>query len=55
MALRDLRVQAQRRSPDEMVEHLKSFEPELIFSAGIWYCCHLTPMLFLMEKEDSDE
>ena len=37
MALRDLRVQAQRRSPDEMVEHLKSFELDLKFSAGIWY------------------
>ena len=37
MALPDLRTQAVRRSPEEMVKHLKSFELELKFSAGIWY------------------
>ena len=37
MALRDLRQQATRRSPDELLNHLKSFELELKFSAGIWF------------------
>jgi len=37
MALTDLRTQAIRRSPDEMVEHLNRFELDLKFSAGIWY------------------
>ena len=37
MALPDLRPQAQRRTPDEMLAHLQSFELDLKFSAGIWY------------------
>ena len=37
MAFRDLRQQAARRSPDELLKHLKSFELELKFSAGIWF------------------
>jgi xylose isomerase len=37
MALPDLRSQAIRRTPEEMVEHLKSFNLELKFSAGIWF------------------
>ncbi|MBU0640232.1 MAG: TIM barrel protein [Planctomycetes bacterium] len=37
MALRDLRQQAIRRSPGELVAHLNSFELELKFSAGIWF------------------
>jgi xylose isomerase len=37
MALRDLRQQAVRRTPDELLAHLRSFELELKFSAGIWY------------------
>lgn len=37
MALRDLRQQATRRGPDELLAHLKSFELEPRFSAGIWY------------------
>ena len=37
MALADLRGQAVRRSPDEMLEHLNSFELDLKFTAGIWY------------------
>ncbi|MHA1569500.1 MAG: xylose isomerase, partial [Alphaproteobacteria bacterium] len=41
MALPDLRSQAQRRSPDELVKHLQSFELDLKFSAGIWY---MSPM-----------
>lgn len=37
MGLPDLRQQATRRTPEEMLEHLNSFELELKFSAGIWY------------------
>ncbi len=37
MALIDIRDQKQRRSPEQMVEHLKGFELDLKFSAGIWY------------------
>ena len=37
MSLVDLRGQKTRRSPDEMVRHLQSFELELKFSAGVWF------------------
>ncbi len=37
MALRDLRSQATRRTPEQLLAHLRSFELELKFSAGIWY------------------
>ncbi|NLG44413.1 MAG: TIM barrel protein, partial [Phycisphaerae bacterium] len=37
MPLVDLRPQATRRSPEEMLAHLASFELELKFSAGIWF------------------
>lgn len=37
MALIDLRSQAVRRTPEEMLAHLKSFSLDLAFSAGIWY------------------
>jgi xylose isomerase len=37
MPLCDLRPQAVRRSPEQLVEHLKSFNLDLGFSAGIWY------------------
>lgn len=37
MALRDIRSQAVRRTPEELVGHLNSFELDLKFSAGIWY------------------
>jgi xylose isomerase len=37
MPLQDLRSQATARSPDELVEHLKSFELDLEFTAGIWF------------------
>ncbi|MCX7995471.1 MAG: TIM barrel protein [candidate division WOR-3 bacterium] len=33
----DLREQARRRSPKELVQHLKNFKLNLKFSAGIWY------------------
>jgi xylose isomerase len=37
MSLPDLRPQAQRRTPEQTLEHLRSFELDLKFSAGIWY------------------
>ncbi len=37
MPLRDLRPQATRRNSQELLAHLKSFELELKFSAGIWF------------------
>src|SRR5437868_6949225 len=37
MSLPDLRPQATRRSSSELVAHLKSFELDLKFSAGIWF------------------
>lgn len=37
MPLPDLRSQAVRRTPDQLLAHLKSFELDLRFSAGIWY------------------
>jgi len=37
MAFKDVRAQAIRRSPDELVKHLKSFELDLRFSAGVWF------------------
>lgn len=37
MGLVDLRLQATRRNHEEMLRHLKSFQLEPKFSAGIWY------------------
>lgn len=37
MPLADLRPQARRRTPDEMLAHLRSFELTPRFSAGIWF------------------
>ncbi|MFO7649934.1 MAG: TIM barrel protein [bacterium] len=37
MAIQDLRSQATGRAPAELVEHLRRFELDLKFSAGIWY------------------
>ncbi len=37
MALPDLRPQAAKRMPDEMLRHMQSFELDLKFSAGIWF------------------
>lgn len=37
MPLADLRPQATRRTPDELLAHLASFELDLRFSAGIWF------------------
>ncbi|HET7560194.1 MAG TPA: TIM barrel protein [Limnochordia bacterium] len=35
--MRDLRQQALRRTPEQQLQHLKSFSLDLKFSAGIWY------------------
>ena len=35
--MQDLRYQAQRRSREELLEHMGAFELELKFSVGIWY------------------
>jgi xylose isomerase len=37
MALIDIREQAKRRTPDELVQHLNGFELDLKFSAGVWF------------------
>ena len=37
MALPELASQAARRTPDEMLAHVRSFDLNLRFSAGIWY------------------
>jgi xylose isomerase len=37
MGFVDLRNQSKRRSPEEMLAHLRSFSLDLKFSAGIWY------------------
>ncbi|MGD8241138.1 MAG: xylose isomerase, partial [Armatimonadota bacterium] len=37
MAHLDTSAQTARRSPEEMIEHLSSFELELKFSAGVWF------------------
>uniref|UniRef100_A0A7C6EIE6 Xylose isomerase n=1 Tax=candidate division WOR-3 bacterium TaxID=2052148 RepID=A0A7C6EIE6_UNCW3 len=37
MALMDIREQAIRRKPEELIDHLKNFKLNLKFSAGIWY------------------
>ncbi|MFW5972355.1 MAG: TIM barrel protein [Bacteroidota bacterium] len=37
MPLQDLRPQAERRSPDALVNHLRQFELDLQFTAGIWF------------------
>ncbi len=37
MAIVDLREQAKRRSAEELIQHLKNFNLNLKFSAGIWY------------------
>ena len=36
MGICDLRSQALRRTPDELLDHLKTFSLDLRFSAGIW-------------------
>ena len=37
MALPDIRSQATRRTPIQLLEHLQSFRLEPKFSAGIWF------------------
>ncbi|HFE53489.1 MAG TPA: xylose isomerase [Bacteroidetes bacterium] len=33
----DLRDQAKRRTPEELIQHLQTFELDLKFSAGVWF------------------
>jgi xylose isomerase len=54
MPLADLRGQAAERSPDEMVEHLSSFELELEFSAGIWFFSPFDSRFHAKYKDDLD-
>ena len=35
--IRDLRYQKERRSPEELLKHLQSFQLDLKFSVGVWY------------------
>jgi xylose isomerase len=37
MGLVDLRSQATRRTPEELLKHMKTFELDLKFSAGVWF------------------
>ena len=37
MAFKDLRAQATRRTKDELIKHMSSFEMDLQFTAGIWF------------------
>jgi len=37
MPMIDLRSQSKRRTPDELLAHMKSFELDLKFSAGVWF------------------
>ncbi len=37
MGFADTKPQATRRSPQELIEHLNSFELDLKFSAGVWF------------------
>jgi xylose isomerase len=37
MSLLDIRDQAKRRSPEEMLAHLNSFSLDLKFTAGVWF------------------
>jgi xylose isomerase len=54
MPLADLRGQAAERSPDELVEHLSSFELELEFSAGIWFFSPFDSRFHAKYKDDLD-
>jgi len=37
MSITDIRAQATRRSPEELIKHLTSFSLDLKFSAGVWF------------------
>jgi xylose isomerase len=52
MALADLRPQATRRSPDEMLQHLNSFELDLRFTAGIWFMSPMDSRFHAKYKRD---
>jgi xylose isomerase len=54
MALSDLRPQAQRRTADELVDHLKRFELDLRFTAGIWFFSPFDSRFHGKYKDDLD-
>ncbi len=54
MPLADLREQATRRSPEELIRHLESFELELAFSAGIWFFSPFDSRFHAKYKPDLD-
>ena len=37
MAVVDIRAQAKRRTPEELIRHLQTFSLELNFAAGVWF------------------
>jgi len=54
MPLPDLRSQARRRNPEELVQHLNGFELDLKFSAGIWYMSPMNTRFHDKYKQDID-
>ncbi len=54
MPLADLREQATRRSPEELIRQLESFELELRFSAGIWFFSPFDSRFHAKYKPDLD-
>ena len=52
MALADLRPQAIRRSPEEMLSHLSNFELDLRFTAGIWFMSPMDSRFHAKYKQD---
>lgn len=54
MPFLDLRHQADRRTPDDLVRHLESFELTLRFSAGIWFFSPFESRFHAKYKADLD-
>lgn len=54
MALMDIREQAIRRTPEQLIKHLKKFQLNLKFSAGIWYFSPPDSRFHCKYKKDLD-
>jgi xylose isomerase len=52
MALPDLRPQSQSLAPDDLLDHLQSFELDLRFTAGIWYFTPFDSRFHAKYKDD---
>lgn len=52
MPIQDLRPQATRRTPDELIRHLESFELRPRFSAGIWFFSPANSRFHAKYRED---